>query len=309
MTYDVIGDLHGQHGKLVALLADLGYRETHGAWRHPGRTAVFVGDFIDRGDRQLETLDVVRRMVDAGSAVAAMGNHEFNAIAWGTPHPDGDGRHLRAHSERNRHQHEAFLDAIGDDAHRHRTILDWFLDLPVWLDLDGIRVVHACWDPASMDALAPVLRSGHRLDAELMLQAATRGTTAFAAIETLLKGPEFTLPEGLRVRIGDDERGEVRTRWWDAGANTLPRAAIVPRGAQASLPDTAVPAHLRPGYGDEKPVFIGHYWMTGTPAVLAPRVACVDYSAAKKGPLVAYRWDGEAELDDANFHWVGKPLG
>jgi len=52
-------------------------------------------------------------------------------------------------------------------------------------------------------------------------------------------------------------------------------------------------------------VFFGHYWMTGTPKLQTPTAACVDYSAAKDGPLVAYRWDGEPTLDTANFKSVG----
>ena len=69
MNYDVIGDVHGQYDKLVALLRTLGYRETMRAWRHPDRTAVFVGDFIDRGPKQVETLKLVRGMVDTGAAM------------------------------------------------------------------------------------------------------------------------------------------------------------------------------------------------------------------------------------------------
>ena len=41
--------------------------------------------------------------------------------------------------------------------------------------------------------------------------------------------------------------------------------------------------------------------MTGTPTVLADKVACVDYSAGNGGSLVAYRWDGETALDNAKF--------
>jgi len=37
------------------------------------------------------------------------------------------------------------------------------------------------------------------------------------------------------------------------------------------------------------------------PEPLAPQVACVDYSAGKGGPLVAYRWDGESVLDTRGF--------
>ncbi len=37
--------------------------------------------------------------------------------------------------------------------------------------------------------------------------------------------------------------------------------------------------------------------MTDTPGILSDKVACVDYSAGKADPLVAYRWDGETILD------------
>lgn len=49
MAYDIIGDVHGHASALAALLTRLGYRETRGAWRHPDRQAIFVGDLIDRG--------------------------------------------------------------------------------------------------------------------------------------------------------------------------------------------------------------------------------------------------------------------
>jgi len=65
--------------------------------------------------------------------------------------------------------------------------------------------------------------------------------------------------------------------------------------------DMPMPASVIPGHDGGSPVFIGHYWMKGVPAVQAPRVACVDYSVAKGGPMVAYRWDGESDLADSNF--------
>ena len=105
--YDVIGDIHGHADELEALLADLGYEKKGGAWRHPERKAVFLGDFIDRGPRQLEAVDIVRRMVDEGQAHAIMGNHEFNAIAWYLR--DENGQPLRAHTEKNFKQHHVFL--------------------------------------------------------------------------------------------------------------------------------------------------------------------------------------------------------
>jgi hypothetical protein len=39
----------------------------------------------------------------------------------------------------------------------------------------------------------------------------------------------------------------------------------------------------------------------GKPTLQSPKVACVDYSAAMDGPMVAYRWDGESVLDESHF--------
>ena len=71
-------------------------------------------------------------------------------------------------------------------------------------------------------------------------------------------------------------------------------------------PDIAIPAehdHLvTPRYDDERPIFIGHYWLPPQrPAPLTPTVACLDYSVAGGGPLVAYRWDGERYLRPDKF--------
>ncbi|BCS35969.1 hypothetical protein TBR22_A52050 [Luteitalea sp. TBR-22] len=65
MGYDIIGDVHGEATMVEALLGRLGCRDTGGAWRHPDRIVVFVGDFIDRGPEQLRAVGIVRRMLDA----------------------------------------------------------------------------------------------------------------------------------------------------------------------------------------------------------------------------------------------------
>jgi hypothetical protein len=54
----------------------------------------------------------------------------------------------------------------------------------------------------------------------------------------------------------------------------------------------------------QPPLFIGHYWLKGQPRPLAPNLACLDYSAVKFGRLVAYRMDGEAQLQPDKFVWV-----
>jgi len=68
--------------------------------------------------------------------------------------------------------------------------------------------------------------------------------------------------------------------------------------------DQIIKAEDMIGYDREhKPVFIGHYWMglKNGPSLLADNVTCLDYSVAKGGKLVAYRWSGEPKLDPNNF--------
>jgi hypothetical protein len=102
--YDLIGDIHGYAGPLQQLLKKLGYTRHKGAYRHPGRLVVFLGDFIDRGPQIRETLEIVRAMIDSGAALSFMGNHELNALAFHTPDPKNPSEHLRPHNEKNSHQ-------------------------------------------------------------------------------------------------------------------------------------------------------------------------------------------------------------
>ena len=116
MECDIIEDIHGQADKLHAMLAHLGYENRNGAYRYPHRTAISMGHFIDRGFQQLSSVMTARRMVEADSGQAVMGNHEFNAIAWHTLHPTDDGEYLRPQSANwgpaNRAQYAAFLQEV-----------------------------------------------------------------------------------------------------------------------------------------------------------------------------------------------------
>ncbi|WP_424862259.1 polynucleotide kinase-phosphatase [Streptomyces sp. MMS24-I29] len=71
--FDIIGDVHGCSSELETLLGKLGYVD--GA--HPdGRTAVFVGDLVDRGPDSPGVLRRVMSMVSTGNALCVPGNHE-----------------------------------------------------------------------------------------------------------------------------------------------------------------------------------------------------------------------------------------
>ncbi|GAC1672840.1 MAG: metallophosphoesterase [Steroidobacteraceae bacterium] len=305
MNVDVIGDIHGQHDKLVALLAKLGYGDKAGAWKHSERTAIFVGDLIDRGPKQWETVSLVRAMVESGSAHCVLGNHEFNAIAWVSPDPDHPGKFLRDHHKPgNRQQHQAFLDVV-EGTPRQKQITDWFKALPLWLDFPGLRVVHACWHQDSMDLLRPLLGPNNTLTGAAILRGSRKGDPVYEAIEVVCKGPEVALPDGISFQDkGGKVRHDVRVRWWQAELSTYRQAAIRPPEDLQMIPDLPLPQEWKGHPYSGPPVLFGHYWFTGSPRVICRRFACLDYSVAQDGPLVAYRWDGEAELTDEKLVWV-----
>jgi hypothetical protein len=305
MAYDIIGDVHGHADRLEALLRKMGYGHRSGAWRHPSRSAIFVGDLIDRGAHQVRTLEIVRDMIDAGSARATMGNHEFNAIAWATPHPDQPGDHLRTRSgekgRKNRQQHQAFLADVGEDTPEHAAWIAWMFNLPVWIEEPDLRVVHACWSPRHVEEVRPHLRDGGRMTAELLDQASRKGSTLFHAVETLLKGEEVALP-GSSSFIDKDghERRSIRTKWWDPGLTTY-RETCIGLSPEA-VPDEPISCRV-PIPEPDRVTFVGHYWLSSGSGLAprSPKVGCVDYSAGKGGPLVAYRFDGERELGAEKF--------
>jgi protein phosphatase len=79
--FDIIGDVHGCHSELVTLLTRLGYVVTPDNAHHPdGRTAVFVGDLVDRGPNTPGVLRLVMGMVAAGTALCVSGNHESKLV-------------------------------------------------------------------------------------------------------------------------------------------------------------------------------------------------------------------------------------
>ena len=307
VNYDIIGDLHGHAQALKELLITLGYAKRDGVWQHDGRQAIFVGDLIDRGPGQMETLETVRTMVEKGKARIVMGNHEFNAIGWATRDPHHATDYLRRREgdkgKQNRHQHEAFLEAVkkGD---RHGDWIDWFRTLPLWIEEPRFRVVHACW---SETAVKKLKLEGHVSDGAILKPEAYPlcfhdDRLLHKATEVLLKGIEVALPNGesFKDSYGHD-RTEMRVRWWDPNISTYRNAFMGP--ATAVISDTELEKREELIHQPDRATFVGHYWMDATkkPEPLADRVACVDYSVAKKGRLVAYRYDGEDKLTADKF--------
>lgn len=85
--FDVIGDVHGCFDELCALLTRLGYGitpEPGGLDYHvdppAGRTAILLGDLVDRGPQAGAVLRLVMSMVAAGVALCVPGNHDMKLM-------------------------------------------------------------------------------------------------------------------------------------------------------------------------------------------------------------------------------------
>ena len=89
--FDILGDLHGCADELEQLLKNLGYLLVphdncdpiwgSTVYQHPqGRKAVFVGDLVDRGPRILDSVRIVRNMVQHGSGICVPGNHDMKLL-------------------------------------------------------------------------------------------------------------------------------------------------------------------------------------------------------------------------------------
>jgi hypothetical protein len=310
MKFDIIGDIHGHAKQLRELLAKLGYAEKNGHYKHTEseRKAMFVGDFIDRGPEIKETLEIVKPMVDSGAAYAVMGNHEYNALCFHTEMAGKSNSWLRPRTIKNINQHLATLRQFKDHQNEWGKYLNWFMSLPLFLDLGNIRIVHAAWIPAEIENIKKWTSGSHKLSKSLLQRSALKGFDEYDTIETVLKGVEILLPERKPFKDKDgNPRQEIRTRWWESALDKSFKQMAFP-GHSEDISEEQIDrstASALPVYDEPIPVFFGHYWLEHNPPRLQKKhICCLDYSVAKGGSLVAYRWEGEKSLENNRFVWV-----
>lgn len=312
---DFIGDIHGHYDCLVNLLKKLGYVECEEGFKHPeGRQVVFLGDYIDRGPKCRDVYHLVRKMHESGNAVALLGNHEFNALAFWTRRrkPSTAGEiYYREHSFNKVMIHAETVSSFRPDGtfngkREFAEMLEFFRTLPLYLDTPQFRAMHAT---ADLNALKMLKAAGiWNLQDDDVLHAALdeENEDVFPYVDVILKGPEMELPEGVSFRDSENvKRFKTRLCWWvNPWTAKLQDLSLQPG---ITLPDVPVPEELRirPFYSEEEvPVFFGHYWLEGEVKLYRNNVCCLDYSVAsrfKHGKLVAYRFDGERKLSNEKF--------
>ncbi len=299
--YDIIGDVHGHHILLQKLLLKLGYTLVNGIWTHAYRTAVFVGDFINRGPNSRGVIQIIRDMVNAGTALAILGNHEVNAILYFTK--DDEGQPLRVPGNNNSKLLYKFGREYNGNKEALKKDIKWLRTLPLFLRLNGIRVVHAYWSNGHTQLLSSLYSSG-KLRKSILKSMVSEETPLSRAFFETLKGIELEMPKDLIIKDSQNvRRDNFRVKWW-----TKPKGKTFKKlsyGNKFELPDYTVPSELISKYevySKQAPlVFIGHYCMGRGPLLPAANVCCVDACVTGSGRLAAYRYSGETELDEANF--------
>lgn len=126
--FDIVGDIHGCSAELETLLGTLGYVDGV----HPqGRTAVFVGDLVDRGPDTPGVLRRVMSMVGSGNALCVPGNHE-NKL----------GRYLKGRTVQHTHGLAETVAQLAGESEEFRVRVREFVDgLVSHYVLDGGRLV------------------------------------------------------------------------------------------------------------------------------------------------------------------------
>jgi len=140
---DIVGDAHGEIAPLRSLLQHLGY-DDNGS--HPqGRRLVFVGDLTDRGPDSPAVVNLVRQLIESERAQCVLGNHDLNILL-------GHRKH-----DNNWFFGEDFKEGgivvpqvLADESIRQK-VLAFFRTLPIALERDDLRVVHACWNDDMID--------------------------------------------------------------------------------------------------------------------------------------------------------------
>lgn len=330
---DIVGDIHGELHALQDLLRHLGYDDSG---RHPqARTLVFVGDFVDRGPNSPGVVDLVQRLVEGGNACAIAGNHEINLLRHDPK--DGAGWFFDERLHSDLHKYSRFARATNT---LQRARIETFLNsLPLGLERDDLRVIHAAWHAPDIDKARAMALGSARAEYDRWEQQAAQAAFELRIAERMTEEKNLW-PHSL-------EDGERRPPFLQAHCdNELNKALINPLKVLTCGLERQTAEPFFAGnkwrfvermpwwnhYADATPVVIGHYWRStladnstheGLFSKLAPyawhgqhgNVFCVDYSVGARAQartfgrpyahmkLAALRWpERTLVFDDGSSH-------
>ena len=257
---DIIGDIHGEIDALQALIAHLGY-DSNGL--HPeGRKLVFVGDFCDRGPDSPAVLNVAQRLVQSGRALAVLGNHEINLLREDAK--DGSGWYFDERVGRDQDKYAPFA---RPDAAQRGEIAEFLSRLPIALERDDLRIVHAAWQGPQI-AAARMMQMGSVRDAYDRLEDAAEHFANECGISQRVRVDEqlwlHDLEDGLRKPpfLQAQADNEFNKQMFNplkvltSGVEAIGRAPFYAGGKWRFVERVA----WWSDYVDDTPVVMGHYW-------------------------------------------------
>ncbi len=256
---DIVGDIHGEIGALESLLHRLGY-DASGS--HPdGRRLVFLGDLVDRGPDSPAVVDTVMTLVENGHAQCILGNHELNILLDRPMH--GNGWMIQP----NPKEKDGDLHSRNATNAEIRRYYDFFEQLPVVLENDELRIVHACWNQSAIDQV----RANSSISAKVFYQHSQGCYEEFLRQDTFAKNLADELAvHGEALRAADKQPPLLKTI---AEKERLEQTMNPLRTITTSSMVVAKQPFFGGGkwrmaerdawwenYTDEKTVVIGHFW-------------------------------------------------
>jgi len=127
------------------------------------RPLVFVGDLVDRGPNSVAVLRAYRRLAEDGLAYCVLGNHELNLLRGEKKEGNGwfrgaadDGFQYKNAGETTHVQFKSFAASEQDRA----WITPLIASLPIALEREDLRVVHAAWIDDAFERLGAIGHAG-----------------------------------------------------------------------------------------------------------------------------------------------------
>ena len=273
---DIIGDIHGHYQQLIRLTEKMGYSVSPKKLHHPeNRKLGFVGDFINRGPQSVEVLTLVKSLCESGDAIAVLGNHEFRLIQNSV-----EGKKVPAELE---------------------PFIPWLRTLPLFMELDTFRIVHAVWHFSSIELL-----DGKSVEEDSFIQETIVKKSPYKkAVSRILSGIKINIPEDLKLidRFGI-ERSKARLKWWmDLSEKPYADCFLSPMKPDIFNRGPAIDelSDLEPYNEKDKPVFTGHYCLPPHLPKISGNVVCLDGCVTCDKTLWGYRHQGTENILASNL--------